>query len=76
MNKNQPMRWNRYTVQPFLTVRVCVLNGTLEEAFRALHRDCRPPKGPPIPALMRTTTVDAPFSFHSIDSKITTPLGG
>jgi hypothetical protein len=25
VNKNQPMRWNRYTVQPFLTVRVHVL---------------------------------------------------
>jgi hypothetical protein len=33
MNKNQQMRWNRYTVQPILTVRVYVLNGTLEEAF-------------------------------------------
>jgi hypothetical protein len=33
MNKNQPMRWNRYIVQPFLTVRVHGLNGPLEEAF-------------------------------------------
>jgi hypothetical protein len=41
-NKQQPMRWNRYTVQPFLTVRVHVLNGTLEKAFRAMHRSFRP----------------------------------
>jgi hypothetical protein len=49
MNKNQQMRWNRYTVQPFLTVRVHVLNGTLEEAFRAIHRSFRPPQCPPVP---------------------------
>jgi hypothetical protein len=35
MNKNQQMRWNRYTVQLYLTVRIHVLNGTLEGAFRA-----------------------------------------
>lgn len=28
MNKKQQMRWNRYTVQPFLTVRTHVLNPT------------------------------------------------
>jgi hypothetical protein len=50
MNKNQQMRWNRYTVQPFLTVRVHVLNGTLEEAFRAMHCSFRPPKCPPTAA--------------------------
>ena len=50
MNKHQQMRWNRYTVQPFLTVQVHVLNGTLEDAFRAIHRDFRPPKCPPAPA--------------------------
>jgi len=50
MNKNQQMRWNRYTVQPFLTVRVHVLNGTLEDAIRAMHRDFRPPKCPPVVA--------------------------
>jgi hypothetical protein len=42
MNKKQQMRWNRYTVQPFLNVRAHVLNGTLEEAFRAMHRSFRP----------------------------------
>jgi hypothetical protein len=31
MVKRQQMRWNRFTVQPFLTVRVHVLNATLEE---------------------------------------------
>jgi hypothetical protein len=49
INKNQQMRWNCYTVQPFLTVRVYVLKGTLEEAFRAIHRSFRPPKCPPAP---------------------------
>ena len=49
MNKNQQMRWNRPSVQPFLTVRVHVLNGTLEDAFRAMRRSFRPPKCPPIP---------------------------
>ena len=36
MVKRQQMRWNRETVQPFLTVRVHVLNDTLEDAFRSL----------------------------------------
>ena len=30
MVKKQQMRWNRWTVQPFLDVRVAVLDGTLE----------------------------------------------
>ena len=30
MIKKQQMRWNRWTVQPFLDVRVAVLDGTLE----------------------------------------------
>jgi hypothetical protein len=42
MAKKQQMRWNRYTVQPFLDVRVHVLNGTLEDAFRLWHRGFRP----------------------------------
>jgi hypothetical protein len=42
MTKSQPMRWNRYTVQPFLHVRFYVLNGTLEDAFRPWHRGFRP----------------------------------
>ena len=32
------------TVQPFLTVRVAVLNNTLEEAFRTWHASFRPLK--------------------------------
>jgi hypothetical protein len=36
MNKKQQMRWNRTTVQPFLDVRIAVLNDALEDAFR--HR--------------------------------------
>ena len=42
MVKRQQMRWNRETVQPFLTVRVHVLNETLEDAFRHWHRAFRP----------------------------------
>ena len=42
MRKKQQMRWNRYTVQPFLDVRIHVLNGTWEDAFRHWHRDFRP----------------------------------
>jgi hypothetical protein len=42
MVKRQQMRWNRFTVQPFLTVRVHVLNATLEAAFRHWHRAFRP----------------------------------
>ena len=34
MVKKQQMRWNRYTAQSFLDVRIHVLNGTLEDAFR------------------------------------------
>src|SRR3954447_11275566 len=36
MNKKQQMRWTGTTVQPFLDVRIAVLNDTLEDAFR--HR--------------------------------------
>jgi hypothetical protein len=42
MVKKQQMRWNRYTVQSFLDVRVHVLNATLEDAFRHWHRGFRP----------------------------------
>jgi len=36
------MRWNRRTVQSFLDVRIHVLNGTLENAFRQWHQGFRP----------------------------------
>jgi len=42
MNKKQQMRWNRMTVQPFLNVRIAVLNGTLEDAFRRCYQGFRP----------------------------------
>ena len=42
MIKHQQMRWNRDTVQPFLTVRVAVLNDTLEQTFRTWHASFRP----------------------------------
>jgi hypothetical protein len=42
MAKKQQMRWNRFTVQPFLTVRVHVLNGTLEQLFQDWHTGFRP----------------------------------
>jgi hypothetical protein len=37
MTKKQQMRWNRWTVQPFLDVRVAVLDGTLEDSFRKMY---------------------------------------
>ena len=37
MIKKQQMRWNRWTVQPFLDVRAAVLNGTLEGMFRQCY---------------------------------------
>jgi len=42
MNKKQQMRWNRHTVQAFIEVRIHVLNGTLEDAFRYWHQGFRP----------------------------------
>src|SRR5215212_3211996 len=42
MTKAQQMRWNRETVQPFLSVRTAVLNGTLEDAFRRRYPGFRP----------------------------------
>jgi hypothetical protein len=42
MVKKQQMRWNRHTVQGFLDVRIHVLNGTLENAFRHWHKGFRP----------------------------------
>jgi Transposase len=36
MIKKQQMRWNRWTVQPFLDVRVAVLNKTLAGSFKRL----------------------------------------
>ncbi len=51
MIKKQQMRWNRWTVQPFLDVRVAVLDGTLEGSFRRLFPDFRPANDTgPIPA--------------------------
>jgi hypothetical protein len=41
MIKKQQMRWNRWTVQPFLDVRVAVLNKTLVGSFRRLYPDFR-----------------------------------
>jgi hypothetical protein len=62
MNKNQQMRWNRYTVQPFLTVRVHVLEAA---PWKMPSGPCTRPSGrrnarrsPP----ERTTTFYAPGS--------------
>jgi len=41
MIKKQQMRWNRWTVQAFLDVRVAVLNKTLAGSFRRLYPDFR-----------------------------------
>jgi len=42
MAKKQQMTWNRYTVQHFLDVRIQVLDGSLEDAFRYWHKGFRP----------------------------------
>ena len=46
MVKKQQMRWNRWTVQPFLDVRVAVLDGALETLFRKRYPDFRPANDP------------------------------
>lgn len=51
MIKKQQTCWNRWTVQPFLDVRVAVLDGTLERSFRRLYPNFRAAIGTdPIPA--------------------------
>jgi hypothetical protein len=42
MSKKQQMRWNRWTVQPFLDVRAAILIGTLEGSFRRRYPAFRP----------------------------------
>ena len=39
MIKKQQMRWNRWTLQPFLDVRVAVLIKTLAGSFKRLNPD-------------------------------------
>jgi hypothetical protein len=48
MAKSQQMRWNRWTVQPFLAVRIAVLNDSLADSFRDWFPGFRPvdPKVP------------------------------
>ena len=43
MVKKQQMRWNRFTVQPFLTVRVHILNDAPEQVFGTWYTNFRPP---------------------------------
>jgi hypothetical protein len=45
MAKSQQMRWNRWTVQPFLAVRVAVLNDSLVDSFRDWFPGFRPKVG-------------------------------
>ena len=42
MTKKQQMRWNRWTVQPFLDVRVAVLDDILEGSFRRMYPEFQP----------------------------------
>jgi hypothetical protein len=39
MIKKQQMRWNRWTLQPFLDVRIAVRNKTLAASFKRLYPD-------------------------------------
>jgi hypothetical protein len=41
MIKKQQMRRNRFTVQPFLTLRVHILDANLEQAFSSWHAGFR-----------------------------------
>jgi len=50
MIKRQQMRWNRDTVQRFLTVRAAVLNGTLRAGLPVRHVGFRPSHLPLSPA--------------------------
>jgi len=36
-SKKQQMRWNRWTLQPFLDVRVAVLNDTFHGSFKQIY---------------------------------------
>ncbi len=51
MAKSQQMRWNRWTVQPFLAVRIAVLNETLADSFRGWYAGFRP-VDPKLPELL------------------------
>ena len=62
MTKKQQMRWNRYTVQQFLNVRVQVLNKTLEDAFRHWHQGFRPSH----PYLKQLQQPDRPTTLHAL----------
>jgi len=42
MIKKKQMRWNRWTIQPFLDVRVAVLDKTLAGSFRRLYPALQP----------------------------------
>jgi hypothetical protein len=63
------MRWNRFTVQPFLTVRVHVLNSTPKEAFRAIHRSLKSAETPAGPRLSVPQPLDTPRR-HPIEVRI------
>jgi hypothetical protein len=51
MAKSQQMRWNRWTVQPFLAVRIAVLNETLADSFRGWYPGFTP-VDPKLPELL------------------------
>jgi hypothetical protein len=53
MIKKQQMRWKRWTVQPFLDVRIAVLNKTLKGSFRRRYPEFQAPNdnfAPPLAA--------------------------
>jgi transposase len=61
-NKNQQMRWNRYTVQPFLTVRVHVLRRHLGRSLPGPAPGLPDTAVPGVPLPERTTTFYAPMA--------------
>ena len=59
MAKKHQMRWDLQTIQPFLDVRVHVLNAKLEDAFRHWPRGfC-----PPVDLLL---LLDHPTTLHAL----------
>ncbi len=67
MIKKQQMRWNRWTVQPFLDVRVAVLNKTLGGSFKRLYPDFQPDNEN---HAVRARSVTNPTTLHALHFRL------
>ena len=74
------MHWKRWTVQPFLDVRVAVLDGSLEGSFRRIYPDFRPANDtdqwPPQRELPTLSMVSIWFVAQSAAALVANPTGG